>query len=102
MEANYFQNNAILVTGINTQDFKDIMREVVEEAIRPLKADVTSLIGTTTYTIDEAAIMLGKHKTTIYRYCDAGLIETVKIGQRYAITHTSLQNFKEGKKISHV
>lgn len=99
MNTNYFSNKAVVVEGISTQDFKDIVRSIVQNVIQPLKEDIASLKGTTTYTIKEAAKKIGKHDSTVYRYCKSGKIKASKSGQSYIITHTSLQQFIEPQNI---
>jgi len=90
---NYNANNGVYVEGVNKEDLKHLIKDIVEEVIKPLKVDLASLKGTTIYTIKEAAERLGRHTSTVYRKCKAGDIIASKSGQSYMITHENLMKY---------
>jgi len=96
MNTSYFSNKAVVVEGVNIEGLRQIVQEVMEEVVKPIKKDVAELIGTNTYTVKQAAQRLGVHHSTVYRKCISGEIKTTKRGQKYIITHENLQNYIEG------
>jgi len=93
---NYNTNNGVYIEGVTKEDFKHLIKDMMEETIKPMKVDLASLKGTTIYTIKEAAKRLGRHPSTIYRKCKLGEITASKRGQSYMITHENLMKHIEG------
>jgi excisionase family DNA binding protein len=90
MITNYNANNGVYIEGISKEDFKHIIKDMMEEVVKPIKVDLSAIKGTTIYTIKEAAERLGRHTSTVYRKCKSGEIIASKRGQSYIITHDNL------------
>jgi excisionase family DNA binding protein len=52
----------------------------------------TALLDRATYTIDEAATILGIGRTTAYRAARSGEIPTIRIGRRIVVGRQALAN----------
>ena len=48
------------------------------------------------YTVKEVVEIVKLHRYTIYRHIDEGLLKAVKIGQKYQVKESDLQEYLKG------
>lgn len=55
-----------------------------------------SLIGLRYYTLKEVGEIVGRNRTTLFRYIKQGKLKAVKIGQGWRVSEEDLREFLKG------
>lgn len=86
---------------MHPEDLKTISDSVTENlkvTLQELHNRDSAVASNTTFSVDEVAKMVNKHKSTILRHIKKGILKASKPGETYIITQKSLNNYIDGTK----